>query len=152
MNTITLTDEQMKALQSGQPITIEPPKQSITTKWEPKGGKYIITPSLSISVGTSCTHSMLSGLAYQTKEQAMQAAKALRSYARQLRWFYEHDDGWIADWNDTSKPKSSIAFDEPRNRYSVKRDYDFNNINNIYMSEENAEKLCRLLNEGVVEF
>ena len=40
-HTIQLTTEQFQALQSGQPITIEPPKPAIT-KWEPIGGHYCI--------------------------------------------------------------------------------------------------------------
>ena len=39
--TIQLTAEQFQALQSGQPITIEPPKPAII-KWEPKPGKFTI--------------------------------------------------------------------------------------------------------------
>ena len=108
-NTITLTDEQMKALQSGQSITIEPPKQSIT-KWEPKGGdykvKYDLTgPTLDTSIMIS---ELQSGLRYNNKSQAEQAARALRSYARQLAWLAENDDGWVADWSDAYQGKYQI--------------------------------------------
>lgn len=100
-NTITLTEEQMKALQSGQSITIEPPKPTIT-KWEPKGGDYVIEHlfnSIKCSPGFKNDMWLNSGLIYQTQSQAEQAAKALRSYARQLAWVSEH----YPDYNISEK-------------------------------------------------
>jgi len=104
MNTITLTDEQMKAIaeafEKGQSITIEPPKPVIT-RWEPKGGKYLIRRKLEgASLDSSIIpEEIISGLRYQTLIQAEQAANALRSYARQLAWVSEH----YTDYNISEK-------------------------------------------------
>jgi hypothetical protein len=151
-NTITLTDEQMKALQSGQSITIEPPKQP-TTKWEPKEGRFRLTNELNVYTSVITNHIIReAGFQYQTESQAEQAAKALRSYARQLNWLHENDDGWIADWNNDTQSKYCVYLDYNTNTFNSTHVYYSLQLNNIYMSEVNAEKLCRLLNEGVVEF
>ena len=98
-NTITLTNKQMKALQSGQSITIEPPKPAIT-KWEPAGGEYTIKTALDDVVKCkSAKLFRLVGLEYQTQSQADSAAKQLRAYARQLAWVSEH----YPDYNISEK-------------------------------------------------
>ena len=153
---ITFTKEQVKAITDafsrGESITIEPPKPVIT-KWEPKGGNYYPDESLTnINSGCLGTDRRLSGLGYASKYQAEQAAKALRSYARQLAWLTENDDGWVADWKDTSKQKYYIYYDEKTNDYTINSNQIHKNINTIYMSRKNAEKLCQLLNDGIVEF
>ena len=151
-NTITLTDEQMKALQSGQAITIEPPKPVIT-EWEPKGGFYCIYGDLSIDyVKLPSNNYIKSGMTYKTQSQAEQAAKALRSYARQLAWLAENDDGWVADWNDYDQGKYFVHIAHESNKVKVHRNYTDQSIRLIYMSKANAEKLAQLMNDGIVEF
>lgn len=98
-HSIQLTAEQFQALQSGQPITIEPPKPTIT-KWEPIGGEYTIKTALDDVVKCkSAKPFRLVGLEYQTQAKANSAAKALRSYARQLAWVSEH----YPDYNISEK-------------------------------------------------
>ena len=148
--TLTLNDEQMKALQSGKAITIKPPKPGIQ-KWQPKGGDYCILKDFSVAlVNNNCTYPKY--MTYQTESQAEQAAKALRSYARQLAWLAENSDGWKPDWKDTSKQKYCICYDEKTNYYKIISNQVHRYINTIYMSKKNAEKLCQLLNDGIVEF
>lgn len=150
-NTITLTDEQMKALQSGQSITIEPPKPTIT-KWEPKGGDYRVQSDLTIFKNQSSRDFKNSGIEYKTQAQAEQAAKALRSYARQLAWVSEHYDGWEADWSDRDQNKYYVFY--CNNNRKFKPDYCFRSqdLATIYMSKANAIKLTQLMNDGIVEF
>ena len=148
--TLTLDDEQMKALQSGKAITIEPPKLGIQ-KWQPKGGDYCILKDFSVAlVNNNCTYPK--HMTYQTESQAEQAAKAIRSYARQLAWLTENSDGWKPDWEDTSKEKYCICYDEKLNYYHINSNQVHRYIDTIYMSRKNAEKLCQLLNDGIVEF
>ena len=148
--TLTLDDEQMKALQSGKAITIEPPKLSIQ-KWQPKGGDYCILKDFSVAlVNNNCTYPKY--MTYQTESQAEQAAKAIRSYARQLAWLVENSDGWKPDWKDASKGKYYIYYEEKTKYYNINSNQVYKSINTIYMSKKNAEKLCQLLNDGIVEF
>ena len=153
MNTITLSDEQMKALQSGQSITIEP----TITKWEPKGGVYAVCYdySLGYHMVTKDSNSGItrSGLTYTTQDQAQQAAKALRLYARQLSWLSENYDGWTADWdNDRKQHKWYVSHNANKDAYEAFSTCTFNNMGRIHMSKPNAQKLAQLLNDGIVEF
>lgn len=151
-HTIQLTAEQFEALQSGQPITIEPPKPVIT-KWEPAGGEYTIRTSLDDVVKCkSAKPFRLVGLEYQTKSQANSAAKQLRAYARQLAWLAENDDGWIADWSNMNQDKYFIYYDFDKNDFRKSSVNYSKYINIIFMSEANASKLAQLMNDGIVEF
>lgn len=141
-HTIQLTAEQFEALQSGQPITIEPPKPTIT-KWEPIGGNYCISFSNNLSKA---------GFAYNNSSQADSAAKAIRAYARQLAWLAENDDGWIADWSNSKQDKYYVYIEHSSNKIKLYRNYTDQSFGIIYMSESNATKLARLMNDGIVEF
>lgn len=151
MNTITLTDEQMKALQSGQSITIEPPKQVIQ-KWEPKSGTYSLSASFEVITFLKQESSRLAGMEYQTQTQAEQAAKTLRSHARQLAWLSENDDGWVADWSNRRQCKFYVDLDTYSMVYYLSYSSISHGLGTIYMSEQNAIKLAQLLNDGIVEF
>lgn len=147
--TLTLDDEQMKALQSGKAITIKPPKLGIQ-KWQPKGGDYCILKDFSVAlVNNNCTYPK--HMTYQTQEQAEQAAKALRSYARQLSWISENNDGWIADWENCDQLKYYVV-QTGKNIYDTAIARQNKDLATVYMSELNATKLSKLLNDGIVEF
>ena len=151
-HTIQLTAAQFEALQSGQPITIEPPKPAIT-KWEPAVGKYIIHTELDLQLRnqTFAPYKLLS-LGFQTADQANLAMKALLSYARQLAWLAENDDGWVADWNDYNQNKYHIYIEHKSNKVKWYRNFTDQSFGIVYMSEANATKLAQLMNDGIVEF
>ena len=152
-HTIQLTAEQFEALQSGQPITIEPPKPAIT-KWEPIGGNYCVV-NYCLSAGyydKAPSNAAASGLTYKTQSQADSAAKQLRAYARQLAWLAENDDGWVADWSNFKQGKYHIYMGYTENKIKTYRNFTDQSIGLIYMSQANAEKLAQLMNDGIVEF
>ena len=151
-HTIQLTAEQFEALQSGQSITIEPPKPAIT-KWEPIGGKCIIHTELELQARnqTFAPYKLLS-LGFQTVDQADLAMKALYSYARQLIWLAENDDGWKADWLDQNQCKYYVEYSRSSKKFQATWRYGINHLNFIYMSQDNATKLAQLMNDGIVEF
>ena len=152
-HTIQLTAEQFQALQSGQPITIEPPKPVIPiAKWEPIGGEFSISNSFSVLGIKTEDEVKKSGMKYKTKNQAENAAKALRSYARQLAWLAENDDGWVADWSDAYQGKYQIYIENNGNKINTHRNFIDRSIGLIYMSQANATKLAQLMNDGIVEF
>lgn len=154
MYTINLTKEQFEQLQSNKTltITIDEPKQE---KWTPSGGYWSVDPweeeyAIQMSVkGPSYSNA---GFEYETEEEAIKASKAIRSYARQLKWLSENNDGWTDNWNNIDQEKWYIYYNNKSTEYSSAPKQLGRTINTIYMSENNAEKLCRLLNEGVVEF
>ena len=154
-HTIQLTAEQFQALQSGQPITIKPPKPVISiAKWEPIERNYCVV-NYCLSAGyynKAPSNAAASGLTYKTKAQADSAAKAIRAYARQLAWLAENDDGWVADWNDSNQGKYHIYIEHDINKIKAYRNYTDQFIGIIYMSQNNATKLAQLMNDGIVEF
>ena len=147
-HTIQLTAEQFEALQSGQPITIEPPKPAIT-KWEPRGGNIQITASLNVTGKWEPTSA---GMCYPNINKADSAAKAIRAYARQLAWLAENDDGWIADWPDNRQSKFYVYYHHETEKALKSYDASAESFGIIYMSEANATKLTQLMNDGIVEF
>ena len=147
-HTIQLTAEQFEALQSGQPITIKPSKPT-TTKWEPRGGCIQITASLNVTDKWEPTSA---GMCYPNINKANSAAKALRSYARQLAWLAENDDGLVADWNDYKQNKYFVGYNHYHQKITRCNSYNTQFINIIFMSEANATKLAQLMNDGIVEF
>ena len=152
-HTIQLTAEQFQALQSGQPITIEPPKPAIT-KWEPIEGHYcVVNYCLSADYYNKApSNAAASGLTYKTKAQANSAAKAIRAYARQLAWLAENDDGWVADWLGNKQYKYFVAYSHNSKKFEKTFCYQAAHVNLIFMSEANATKLAQLMNDGIVEF
>lgn len=152
-HTIQLTIEQFEALQSGQSITIEPPKPAIT-KWEPMGGHYCIANYyLSADYWDNTPKGAIpSGLAYKNIAQAEHAAKALRAYARQIAWISEHCDGWVADWSNRDQKKYFVLYAHEGKKFQTTYCYQSQYINTVFMSESNAEKLAQLMNDGIVEF
>ena len=154
-HTIQLTTEQFQALQSGQPITIKPPKPVIPiVKWEPIEGNYcVVNYCLSADYyNKPPSNAADSGLTYKTQSQADSAAKALRSYARQLAWLAENDDGWVADWNNSRQGKYYVYFSNETNTVLFSNDRIAQTFGLIYMSQANAIKLAQLMNDGIVEF
>ena len=146
-HTIQLTAEQFEALQSGQPITIKPSKPT-TTKWEPRGGCIQITASLNVTDKWEPTSA---GMCYPNINKANSAAKALRSYARQLAYLAENDDGWVADWSKDQN-KYYVTYSHEKAKFETTYCYQSNHLSTIFMSEANATKLAQLMNDGIVEF
>lgn len=152
MYIINLTKEQFEALQSNKTLTINlnKPKQE---KWTPSSGEWNIElvdhPYKTNIKNKRYTEA---GFEYETEEEAIYASKALRAYARQLKWLSENSDGWKPDWKDTSKEKYYIYYDEKTNNYEINSNQLHKSINTIYMSRKNAEKLSSLLNDVIVKF
>lgn len=152
MYTINLSKEQFEELQNNKTLTINlnKPKQE---KWTPSSGEWNIEladhPYKTNIKNKGYTEA---GFEYETEEEAIYASKALRAYARQLKWLSENSDGWKPDWKDIFMDKYYIYYDEETNNYGINSNQVHKSLNTIYMSKKNAEKLCQLLNDGIVEF
>lgn len=148
---ITLTDEQIEALQKGEDITISAPCKKVEI-WEPKGGGWYIDSLGEVCRGELNAQSQKFGVEYQTKKQAEKAGDLMRSHHRQIAWLIENDDGWVADWKDCNQPKYHIWYDHSNDSFEYDRWWVRQSINTISMSESNTKKLVKLLNDGIVEF
>ena len=154
MYTITLTKKQFEQLQSNKTLTINLDEQK-QEKWIQSSGLWNVEPwSESYANQMSVTYINYSnaGLEYETEEEAIKASKAIRSYARQLKWLSENEDNFKLDWNSVRQKKHYVIYDNKHKTYNIGYNFENNNLGQIYMSEKNAHKLARLLNEGVVEF
>jgi hypothetical protein len=150
MKTITLTDEQYQALCNGESVTIEPPKPKVE-KWQPKGGQWYVQQDGEIRNQKSTNYPRQFGMSYPTIKHAEKARDAMRVHNRLLAWLSENDDGWVSDWEDTYTLKSYVFYNSKKREWQASHLQYVPVIGAVYMSKENAEKLCKLLNEGVVE-
>ena len=122
-------------------------------QWEPamrSTHSYCILPSPFFNGGTA--DRIESGFAYVTREAGAKAWNKIRAYARQLRWLYENDDGWAADWGKRQQNKYSVGYDYAINRYISTFTCSYKRLDVIYMSSNNAEKLAAGLNDGSIVF
>jgi len=148
--TITLTDEQYAALQSGEAITIEAPKPKIVP-WEPKeqGGWFV---DHSGAVGRRSIYKGRSefGNEFETKEQAEAEAKAMRARNRLAAYVREFAPDWKADWIDSGQKKWFVCFDSCDDNWGI----SYNNLSKsaceVYMPFEVADVLTQKLNSGEV--
>jgi len=144
--TIELSEEQLKQLKNGEGIIIKSSK--IKEEWNPKGGEWFIGTTGDIYHSDFYkNHSF--GASYKTKEQATSASKIMRKHNRLLSWVMENDDGWVADWSNPSQDKHFIEFIQ--GKYYVSNSHQTQTLGSIYMSIENAMKLAKLLNNGIVK-
>ena len=147
MKTIELTEEQYQALCKGEPVTIEPPKPK---QWEPMPGAFYIEKDGSITKFCTSIRNAF-GMAYPTLKAAEKARDAMRVHHRLLAWLAENDDGWEADWNKHEQAKFSLFQNVYNGFWSFENNTQYMKLGTVYMSYQNAEKLCKLLNDGMIE-
>jgi hypothetical protein len=156
MKTITLTNEQYQVLQEmllEQGFKLCEETKTEIDKWKPKGGDWYISHYGMVDTDYPSTHMREFGTEYQTKEQAEKARDIMKTHNRLLAWLAENDDGFIPDWSDSYQGKYYIylSHNSKEEGYGFSADWVFTDLSKVYMSKENAEKLCTLLNKGVVE-
>jgi hypothetical protein len=153
MKTIQLNEEQYKVLQEvllEQGFKLCEETKAEIEKWQPKGGDWYVTPN-GINQGASFVKHKNFGMEYPTREAAEKARDAMRVHNRLLAWLAENDDGWVTDWDNTSQWKYYIRYKNDSKQWEYSSVCSLDVIGALFMSQQNAEKLCKLLNEGVVE-
>lgn len=151
MKTINLTDKQYQALINGGSVTITLPTKK-ATKWEPQEGAWYIDLAGCVSrYNANITENIKNfGVTYQTEEQAEWARDKMRTHNRLLAWLAENDDGWREDWREDNNGNWGVDYSFVDKEYTT-YDYSYTkDLIGIFMSEENANKLCKLLNSGEV--
>ena len=141
---IELTDEQFAALQSGESITITPPKKV----WEPDGQWYVAgngevwkNPS---------PHNCVFGNAFPTEEAAEKAAEAMRRHNRLLAYVAEFDGDWEPDWSMDLQEKFYVYYNHNDSKWRFSWNNYSQQAEQVYMSKECAEGLANKLNSGEV--
>lgn len=108
--TITLTDEQYKALQSGESITIEPPNK----QWQPRGGMWWIDAEGSVVNGNSFAATRLFGIEFNTKKEAEYASEQYRIYHWMFKAWLEVVGDWRPDWDNEGQCKHYAYYNHSR--------------------------------------
>lgn len=146
MKTIQISDEQYDSLMKGESITIKPP----LTKWEPKGGDYLITLSGQVVEAPSDEVTKKFGVEYPTKEQAEKARNAMRKYNRLLAYVAEFDKGWTPNWFDSEQAKCEVLFNHIAGKWEHRVVWQKETVT-VEMSTACAKELVCKLNSGEVE-
>ena len=136
-------------------LTDEAPKPKVE-KWQPKGGNCIVFSSGRVDIDVTATEgeyesNRMFGTTYATLKQAEKARDSMRTHNRLLAWLSENDDGWVADWKDDSQKKYFVYCGNYHKLWGHASTIEHKLLGNLFMSKSNAEKLCKLLNDGVVE-
>jgi hypothetical protein len=154
MKTIQLTDEQYKVLQEvllEQGFKLCEETKAEIEKWQPKSGEWFVAGEGSVIRHSSQVGFTNFGTEYPTKEAAEKARDTMRVHNRLLAWLAENDDGWVADWDDDSQAKWFVFYNPRDGRCRSGANSFTKGLGAVYMSQQNAEKLCNLLNEGGID-
>ena len=134
MQTIALTNEQWEALQSGEPVTIQPHKPK---QWEPQPAEYWFD----IKGATR---------KYPSRTLAEQAAERMIKANRLSTLVDEIDPDWKADWDYFIQNKFYLIYDHQSKKWESANNSYIQRIESVYMSRRTADKICAMLNSGEV--
>lgn len=141
-NTITLTAEQMSALERGESITITPPKK----QWEPAGGAWYISGNGLINEGPHGDSYREFGTERPTKELSEKARDAMRIHNRLLSYVHEH----APDFEFNPVFLNYFVFKDHSEDKWKKGNIDFYHPGLVYMPGDVARSLVEKLNNGTV--
>jgi hypothetical protein len=121
---------------------------------EPNGIYYFVTTLGLVENMSNTTHLdktlVTTNNCFKTEAHAKLAAEYKKDNFKILKVVLENDDGWVADWKNTSQGKFYVTYDYATCTYETYSDSDCQNLGTTYMSKQNANKLCELLNEGLI--
>jgi len=146
-NVIHLTEEQMAQLQSGKPITIEPPKLK---QWEHAGGDFYVDSTRDIRRVPSSSEARKFGSERKTLEAAEKARDAMRTHNRLLAYVEEFGGDWEADWEDIEQKKCFVFYNYTIKNWDISYTKAYQTVGTVYMSKECAEELIKKLKSGEV--
>jgi hypothetical protein len=171
-NTITLTQEQIEALNRGEVITIQPEFKypmyfksnlnGMVVKFTKLNAGTIVVGNEFWPVGPyhtdfkphTCTNTWTYLPNYKEKWYPKETIDPddveLQKYLNLRKYVAEFDKGWVADWNDNKQPKCVVYFDHYNNKFDCIGRCVVEYIGAVYMSEQCAIELCRKLNSGRV--
>lgn len=155
MKTIELTDEQYKVLQDmllEQGFKLCEETKAEIKKWKPKPRDFYVEVHGRVTRSTGPNQKLADfGMYYPTVKMAEKASASMRAHNRLLVWLSENNDGWVADWNNQNQGKYYVRFNVNTGEYLYSWAGSSQILGVVYMSWENAHKLCDLLNEGLIE-
>ena len=150
-NTITLTEKQMKALQEGKPITIEPPKKEPGKFQCREDNKYY--PNLDGTIrnkGYNAPSELENYAFLGTVEEAREFEQLRKQIAIRFEFLKQHAPLYKPTWDDYEDPKYYVYYDAAEQSWDFHHQYQ--HISPIpYMPKEVARKFCSMANAGLIE-
>ena len=149
---ITLSPETYTKLSNGEDIDfIINLKGKPAEKWRAKTKFFQISQYGIANKADDHHNTFSSNPGFNSKSYAEMVADEVYKLKAMYSWLEENDDGWKPDWEDEDQTKYYVVYNNSYNRYSVRKSYIVENTLCVYMSNDNAYKLCGLLNNGLVK-
>jgi hypothetical protein len=150
-STITLTDEQMEALQEGKSITIEPPKKEPKKFRCHEANRWFCDLEGKPEGAMFTARGERENYAYQaTKQEALEFEKLRKQLAIQFEFLKLHAPDWKPDWKDAEQEKCRVYYNHNRKIWLRESGLTFE-ILTIHMPKEVAGKFCGMANAGLIE-
>lgn len=135
-------------------IEVKPVKGDIKI-WRAKTKLVQISQYGTVNKSDDHHNTFTSNPGFNDKSYAVMVANEVYRLKAMYSWLEENDDGWKPDWNDADQAKFFVAYSDNSTPegiiYCVQQNFSTKNLTGVYMSENNADKLCRLLNDGLVK-
>jgi len=119
-------------------------------KWEPKGGKWYISPAGTVTHAPSHACRKPFGTERKTKELAEKASEEMRVFNRLLAYRDEFAPDYAPKWN-TSKRNYYIYYDHVDDMWACSSNDQFEVTGVVYFPHSVAIELVKKLNSGEVE-
>lgn len=153
---ITLSPETYVKLSEGNDLEIVIKlKGKPADKWKAKTKFFQISQFGTVNKSDDHHNTYTSNPGFNDKSYAVMVANEVYRLKAMYSWLEENDDGWKPDWNDADQAKFFVAYSDNSTPegiiYCVQQNFSTKNLTGVYMSENNADKLCRLLNDGLVK-
>ena len=150
---ITLSPETYVKLSEGNDLELVIKlKGKPADKWKAKTKFFQICSTGSVNASANLydnEHTFNPG--FNSKSYAEMVADKVYKLKVIYSWLEENDDGWQPDWNDKDQAKYYIVYNHNSKMYIIQTTHTFERLTCVYMSIDNAHKLCDLLNNGLIK-
>jgi hypothetical protein len=149
--TITLTEEQMKNIQEGKPITIEPPRGEPEKFRCREENRYFATRSGIANSSINRHQEEFDNYAYQSTEQeALEFENLRKQLAIQFEFLKQHAPDYKPNWLNKREPKNYCFYDHELRKWRDGCEYAIQVVK-VYMPLEVAELFCEMANSRIIE-
>lgn len=151
---ITLSPDTYTKLSNGEDIDfVIKLKGKPAEKWRAKTKFFRISQYGVVDKADDHHNTFSANPGFNSKTYAEEVAKTVYSLKAIASWLEENDDGWKPEWNNYDQCKYYIAYSYSKSKpktYVKHESFWDENLTCVYMSEANADKLCDLLNKGLM--
>ena len=129
---------------------LEPVKEEVKP-WKAKTKFFQISQFSTVNKSDDHHNTYTSNPGFNSKSYAEMVADEVYKLKAMYSWLEENDDEWKPDWNDKDQTKYYIAYNNNSKTYIIQTTHTFERLTCVYMSIDNAHKLCDLMNNGLIK-